>query len=195
MCLGRDVKWSAMPNYCGNRLRVNAGSIEGLDRLMATIAGCGDSRDEPLSFASFLPVPNDMPDETPEADLSGSLRALAGSGDPINAYTWRVRNWGTRSDARTWKISRPEGSTEVEIYFDTAWSPPIPAITSLGGLFPTIDLTLVSWEPSNDFALKLHIRGGTLVDISDLDGVDAGAMLTAEGLGDVWCDDEEFQDE
>jgi hypothetical protein len=53
-----------------------------------------------------------------------------------NWYDWNVANWGTKwdvnNDGNT--VSVDEGATGVEIYFNTAWSPPLGFYEHMEGL-------------------------------------------------------------
>lgn len=175
-----------MANYCGNQLRVSAPNGPELDRFLGEIAGRGQMAGEALSFARILPVPADLPERVPEAHLSASLAALRGEVEPTCAYTWRMRHWGTTREASVWSTVRDDDANTAVIGFDTAWSPPTAVVIHLGQRFTNLELTLLSWEPSNDYAGKLRVVAGAVVERTTLDGDDAKAMLGAEGLADVW---------
>lgn len=52
-------------------------------------------------------------------------------------YDWSVSNWGTKWDAYHQSMITTEDN--VTFQFDTAWSPPIPVIEELVGLFPELN--------------------------------------------------------
>ena len=72
---------------------------------------------------------------------------LSFSGD--NWYDWNVRNWGTKWDvAISWNEEYPETElidetdTSLCYKFNTAWSPPIPAIEALSAQYPNVEFDL-----------------------------------------------------
>ena len=61
---------------------------------------------------------------------------------PDHWYWWNVRNWGTK-----WDVSDVFGGIKddgqiASYVFDTPWSPPIPAITTLAEQYPSAQFTL-----------------------------------------------------
>lgn len=56
-------------------------------------------------------------------------------------YSWSIANWGTKwnaYDVGDWKMGR----NTAELYFETAWSPPLPVIQKLAENFPTLTFKL-----------------------------------------------------
>lgn len=92
-----------MPNWCENRLYIEAPESEILNILAA--------KDDLLKY--LRPQPE---------QLDGEL------GDSILPawYTWRIRNWGTKWDVQAEIL--PQSATALLIIFDSAWAPPIAAL-------------------------------------------------------------------
>lgn len=179
-----------MPNWCTNHLTITTDSAAELDALMEAIEGREEMDGAPLSFARFLPVPVEMAN-APDCDPRQTMRIIAGEGEPADAYTWRLRRWGTKGDAYAGEV-RERTDTSVTVMFLTAWSPPIPAMVALGEKFPA-QLTLIYHEQGIGFAGKLRTAAGAIIENTELEGDAAGHMLDREGLiGEwFWPEDEE----
>jgi len=76
-------------------------------------------------------------------------------------YEWCVKNWGTK-----WgfvEVSDCAFSRSHQFWFDTAWSPPVPLIRSLGEQFPKLTFSLRYSESGNCFRGKLVIKKGVCI--------------------------------
>lgn len=75
-------------------------------------------------------------------------------GEPItfdgdNWYDWNVRNWGTKWDVSVHDGEKypetelmEESETSLAYRFNTAWSPPLPAIETLSAQYPNVEFDL-----------------------------------------------------
>lgn len=98
--------------------------------------------DEVYQNAEVTRDPNATPDE---AIAQIAFEMANGNG----WYDWNVRNWGTKWDVA---VSWDEEYPETEIYdeqdnsigykFNTAWSPPFPAIEKLSQQYPDLEFDL-----------------------------------------------------
>jgi hypothetical protein len=65
-------------------------------------------------------------------------------------YNWRTKHWGTK-----WNTERVDiiitGPKSAMLYFNTAWSPPIPIIAELSKKFKKVRFRLYSWEGGNSY--------------------------------------------
>lgn len=84
-----------MPNWCDNNLRISNSDKQKIDELEAEL-------------------------KKENAELFQHLRPSGGEWD----YVWCVENWGTKWDARIIDWEREDDNT-INIFFETAWSPPI----------------------------------------------------------------------
>ena len=83
-----------------------------------------------------------------------------------NWYVWNVNNWGTKWDVA---VSHNEEYPETELVeewtdrliysFNTAWSPPIPAITTLSQQYPNLEFTL-SYEEETGWGGEIEFLAG-----------------------------------
>ncbi len=92
-------------------------------------------------------------------------------------YNWNVRNWGTKWDVAVSSDDEyPETNTEgpitngdnlvVHYNFNTAWSPPHPAITKLSSQYPTLLFTL-SYEEETGWGGECEFLRGEMISESD----------------------------
>lgn len=106
-----------MPNHITNRIQFS-GKREDIDRVLALIKG----DNECIDFEKIIPMPNNIY----RGDLDQRARALYGKN---NWYDWRRTNWGTKWNAY-WSSIDNENNTII-LWFDTAWSCPIPVLNKL----------------------------------------------------------------
>lgn len=104
-------------------------------------------------------------------DLDGVMRLLSDTTEPFSAILsvpagvdtldWHRENWGTKWDAEAFEISRV--GSHIEMTFDTAWSPPVGAITALADKFPSLDIRLTYEEPGMCFTGCATFGGGRML--------------------------------
>ena len=66
-------------------------------------------------------------------------------------YHWNISNWGTKWDACNVEIDYYDDS-QIEMRFDTAWSPPEPICKRLREMFEDIHISWFYDEPGMEFA-------------------------------------------
>jgi hypothetical protein len=123
-----------MPDWCENTLEI-VGHEEDLVRFIDFAKGISFSsknstilpgqsvESQAISLNKFLPFP--YSDE--EYDKKG--------------YDWCCKNWGTKWDLCDVSLNKHEPN-RLEYSFQTAWSPPIPAITAMSQQFPSLSFWL-----------------------------------------------------
>lgn len=105
-----------------------------------------------------------------------------------NWYDWNVTNWGTKWDVA---ISHGEEYPETELMeesetslayrFNTAWSPPIPAIEKLSEQYPKLHFNL-SYEEETGWGGEYEYEDGVETEIESYDSKcrDCDAINTME---------------
>lgn len=94
-------------------------------------------------------------------------------------YNWNIRNWGTK-----WDVAVSDGEEHPETYvegptpngenlvvyynFNTAWSPPVPALEKLSAQYPTLLFTL-SYEEESGWGGEMELLRGKVISISEYD--------------------------
>ena len=85
-----------------------------------------------------------------------------------NWYDWNVRNWGTKWDVAVHdKEQYPEttmehGDKSVIYSFNTAWSPPIPAVLALSEQYPDLVFHLF-YQEETGWGGDMQIMGGATI--------------------------------
>jgi hypothetical protein len=119
-----------------------------------------------IDFAKIVPPP-DSPayrDEPTQAAARNS---------PDWWHSWNCDNWGTKWGAYN---GRQEGNV---LYFDTAWSPPLPVIQKLSEQHPNTKFTLHYVDEGWGFAGSTEFLGGVQV---------AECTLACSKYNDLFCD-------
>lgn len=177
-----------MPNWCQNRVHVE-GTPERIQELLEFVScenpikttawfelsyfekSVGYDNDyhkfveerhnaKPLPFSLNSIVPQ------PENIFTGNLgkeerEQCLREGRP-NWYDWNIQNWGTKWDVSAEISEIYEG--EIEISFDSAWSPPIVVIKRLAELFPDLCITHTYAEIGCMYAGMIVYEGGTMTE-------------------------------
>lgn len=92
-------------------------------------------------------------------------------------YDWNVRNWGTKWDVAVSDDNKypdtymegptPNGENLVVFYnFNTAWSPPFPAMEKLSAQYPSLLLTL-SYEEETGWGGECEFLRGEMISQSE----------------------------
>lgn len=77
-------------------------------------------------------------------------------------YGWACDNWGTKWNACN------SSTSEYEIYFETAWAPPMPIFEALSMQFPDITFS-ITWEEEQGFGEELVALDGDITVLSEWD--------------------------
>lgn len=97
-------------------------------------------------------------------DYFGGLKDGFNSG----GYEWCIENWGTKWNAKeAWIIV--QSKDEVQLTFDTAWSPPLPIIKRLSELFPEHTFVLNYYEGLMGFQGTYEVINGQVMEDSSSD--------------------------
>lgn len=112
-------KENKMPNHVTNRIKF-IGNQEKIYKVLQLIRGDR----ERISFDKIIP----MPDSIYRGTLSDKERELYGIN---NWYDWRISHWGTKWDAYNSSLNSSLKESDNTLWFDTAWSCPIPVLQKL----------------------------------------------------------------
>jgi hypothetical protein len=127
-----------MPNDCYNYLEAPDGDVSLIaDYISTQKVEWSSLPDTFLDFQKIIPMPKE-------------LENTASPSDEPNWYDWRNEHWGTRSNSYEGQV------TDEGIGFNTAWSPPIPAIVELAKQIGK-SLRLIYDEPGMDFCGELIV--------------------------------------
>lgn len=140
-----------MPNWSSNTLIVKADpsnpeSVNQLAEFMKKIHAAEKS--EHGIFTQFFPCPQDLYDNP---------------GNGFDTwYSWHVANWGTKWDVGYGDINFSESndSANVQMWFDTAWSPPLVFVKEASLLYPLLSFRCAYSEGGMGFAGYMDFAGG-----------------------------------
>ena len=99
-----------MPNWCQNVVYIEA-SPEEIEQIIASINNPADDKGL-LNY--FRPEPE---------------HAEVAQGTMPSWWTWRVENWGTKWEVQAEIVSHSVEGGWINLIFDSAWAPPIDAIS------------------------------------------------------------------
>jgi len=158
-----------MPNWCANRVSIYGESSE-IKRFKDFV----NSKEEPFSFNSIMPIPEELLTvQSPvvvmdtEAEVEAYIEAHKDepyfiSGHPItkrtqdllllhygydNWYDWSCDKWGTKWDTKDVTLDDYWEDGELQYNFDTPWGPPEGVYSLLIKNFPDLTITWFYDEP------------------------------------------------
>ena len=92
-----------------------------------------------------------------------------------NWYDWNVRHWGTKWDVSVVDDEKypetelmEETETSLAYRFNTAWSPPLPAIETLSSQYPNLEFNL-SYEEEQGWGGEVEFKNGQSTEIESYD--------------------------
>jgi hypothetical protein len=185
-----------MPNWCSNKVTFTHNDP-------AKIQRAADAYNRGELFKEFAPCPQELID-TPA--MSGVETAQTDSnlekhGRP-DWYSWCLANWGTKWDINTNGDTAEveDGQLVVELWFDTAWSPPIGFYNKMEALGFKVDAFY--YEPGMGFCGRYTMSEDDYYEIAgDADWVDSNipieindAFSISESMSD-WESEEENEEE
>tara|TARA_R110002020_G_scaffold6382_1_gene27207 strand:- start:2944 stop:3378 length:435 start_codon:yes stop_codon:yes gene_type:complete len=112
-----------MPNWCENKVNIygiEEGSQEEIKHFLETCFVDGE-----LDFEKIIPYPDSAPsrEDQPEDFVERMNHPFARWYNNFG-YFWCVENWGTKWGATQQDNDLSSYPDEIELRFDTAWSPP-----------------------------------------------------------------------
>jgi len=131
----------------------------------------------------------------PKPEEMEDYKSVVGTGgksltDSTSWYAWNIRHWGTKWDGSDVQIIEEE-EQDVSYTFNTAWSPPTPAIITLSEQYPDLEITLRFVEEQGWGGEGLYKAGvETVLDEWDIPNSHEEKMR-AQG----YCNCESYDDE
>ena len=202
-----------MPNWCYNSLTIN-GSKEEISAIKTQLnqpfqrqhdQWNMETRQMELQDVTYTnPVfafwnivkPTNLEAYNKQSDHSAPLEEqLMFKGD--NWYDFNVRNWGTKWDVAVSNNDEypetelmEESDTYLAYRFNTAWSPPLPAIETLSSQYPNVEFNLSYEEETGWGGEYLFIEGdGTEIEVYNNKCRDCDSLDSLEycdnGCGEV----------
>ena len=146
-----------MPNWCYNRVSIYSENIDQVTELF-------DIFNNPEPFNALIPSPkwSETPNEDGELpvleehkDSDGKVlfttHKFPKSGKTDDRwYDWQIQNWGTKWEPAD--ISVEQCEEELELTFNTAWSPPEDICRAIRNKYPDISVSWFYDEPGCEIA-------------------------------------------
>ncbi|MBR0510000.1 MAG: hypothetical protein IJJ85_07760 [Clostridia bacterium] len=125
-------------------------------------------------------------------------------------YEWCIQNWGTKWGACGYELGMDYGTNCKALWFETAWSPPVPVIEELARRFPELEFThrwadedighncgmheYAAGERTEEFYPDgQKDRIDFALDVWGYDPEDLGYRLNRDGTAYLYMDREEFE--
>lgn len=173
-----------MPNWAENILKIS-GDSDRIKELRAFIAGKNHNGEElAFDFEKVIPTPEELSLTTsPNSVNAQEMIDKYGYPDWCKFHTGR---WGTK-----WNLSEIgqviEGDGELEMWFETAWSPPEGIIIELAARFADLRFELWSCDPAMDWAFYLECDLGGMIVSEEL----PYDQSVKDRFGHNWDEDED----
>ena len=146
-----------MPNWCYNRVSIYSENIETVNELF-------DIFNNPEPFNKLIPSPvwSETPNEDGELPVIDEHKDSDGkvlftthkfpkSGKTDDRwYDWQIQNWGTKWEPTD--LSVEQCDEELEITFNTAWSPPEDICRAIRNKYPDVSVSWFYDEPGCEIA-------------------------------------------
>ena len=146
-----------MPNWCYNRVSIYSENIDQVTELF-------DIFNNPEPFNALIPSPkwSETPNEDGELpvleehkDSDGKVlfttHKFPKSGKTDDRwYDWQINNWGTKWEPTD--LSVEQCDEELELTFNTAWSPPEDICRAIRNKYPDVTVSWFYDEPSMEVA-------------------------------------------
>ena len=144
-----------MPNWSSNTLIVTAkaGSPEAEAQLAEFVAKIrGAEKSDKGIFSQFYPCPQELYDNP---------------GNGFDTwYKWHVNHWGTKWDVLYGDVTFGEGEAigYFQMWFDTAWSPPLAFVVSVSKEYPLLSFRIAYSEGGMGFAGYTDVVNGEIME-------------------------------
>ena len=146
-----------MPNWCYNRVSVYSENTKDMDELFDIF-----NNENPFNALIPSPVWSETPNEDGELpvleehkDADGKVlfttHKFPKSGKTDDRwYDWQIQNWGTKWEPA--EVDVEQCDEELEITFNTAWSPPEDICRAIRNKYPDVSVSWFYDEPSMEVA-------------------------------------------
>ena len=147
-----------MPNWCYNRVSVYSENTKDMDELFDIF-----NNENPFNALIPSPVWSETPNEDGELpvleehkDADGKVlfttHKFPKSGKTDDRwYDWQIQNWGTKWEPTDIDVEQTD-DMELELTFNTAWSPPEEICRAIRNKYPDISVSWFYDEPGCEIA-------------------------------------------
>tara|TARA_B000000532_G_scaffold1587_1_gene1246 strand:+ start:43 stop:495 length:453 start_codon:yes stop_codon:yes gene_type:complete len=147
-----------MPNWCNNRVTVFSDDTESVKKIKEIFESKDSVFGKIIEEPDWKRLPNEkgqFPTVKQHLGKDGQVmfetHEFPDGKNDDRWYHWNIQNWGTKWDACHVEIEYYDDS-QIEMRFDTAWSPPEPICNRLREMFDDIHISWFYDEPGMEFA-------------------------------------------
>ncbi len=157
-----------MPNWVTTEIKIR-GKAEDLaafvKKHIVTYKYDNGRSEDMLDFETIIPSPKTI-EECPKDCIANENSHIVIEEDRpwFDWYKWNINYWGTKWNSSN--TSYPEtdsilaqGSTEIEIWLDTAWDPAMPVYNKLQEMYPNLKIDVYYGDEGGFFVGHLHSDG------------------------------------
>ena len=178
-----------MPNWVYNNISIGGPSDE-LARFMDLIGQkpyFADDNQSDFSFHTFITPIGITVEEYNGRDGTNGIW-----------YEWNNANWNTKWDASDISVGASVSDDgvvqQVDLHFNTAWSPPSPVFLKMSEEFPTLNFH-VHWEEEQGFGEEYTLKNASMNNFNSWDIPDSHTDYVErgdeEGCVCAWNDDKD----
>ena len=147
-----------MPNWCRNRVTVYSDNTQPIEKIKKIFEDKKNIFGQIIKEPDWRRLPNEkgeFPKVKQHLGKDGSVmfetHEFPDGKNDDRWYHWNITNWGTKWDACNVEIEYADES-QIEIEFDTAWSPPEPICERLREMFQDVSISWFYDEPGMEIA-------------------------------------------
>lgn len=142
-----------MPNWCNNDLTIS-GSYKDITDFYENnfVDNNNEYRETSKSLIFDYVAPKPKFDDPKEQELF----------DGGGWYNWCIDNWGTKWNADTDYFKYDPDNGLIEVYFETAWSPPIEWLIKAQNKYPHLTFNMSYYEDGMSFRGKAQTIDGVI---------------------------------
>ena len=147
-----------MPNWCNNRVTVFSDDTESVKKIKEIFESKDSVFGKIIQEPDWKRLPNEkgqFPTVKQHLGKDGQVmfetHEFPDGKNDDRWYHWNIQNWGTKWDASNVDIAYSD-ENQIEVTFDTAWSPPEPICNRLREMFDDIHVSWFYDEPGMEFA-------------------------------------------
>ena len=147
-----------MPNWCRNRVTVYSDNTQPIEKIKKIFEDKKNIFGQIIKEPDWRRLPNEK-GEFPklkqhfgkDGEVIFETHEFPDGKNDDRWYHWNITNWGTKWDACNVEIDYAD-EQQIEVTFDTAWSPPEPICERLREMFEDVNISWFYDEPGMEFA-------------------------------------------
>ncbi len=148
-----------MPNWCRNRVTI-FGEPEQLSKISEIFKNEESIFNQIIQSPDWKRLPNQKGEfpkleqmKNPDGSVAWETYNFPDGKNDDRWYHWNITNWGTKWDITKKQVEfEYEDSEQLEMEFDTAWSPPEPICERLREMFQDVNISWFYDEPGMEVA-------------------------------------------